>query len=431
MAADKLFNKNFVLLFQGQFVSQLGSFVYFVAIVFWIKHATDSATIVGLIAMLATIPGILLGPFGGTFADHFSRKKIIVIGDIINGLTISSIAALMFFSPESTELIITLLFIEAVINGTVKSVFNPAIAAAIPDIVPEKTIDTANGLLQSSMQIAMLIGQTIGGVLYQVLGAPLVMLIDGVTYLFSAASESFISIPQKRREASASWSAAFQKFKGDTWEGVRHVRGAEGLMGLFLVVALINFFTAPFAVLLPFFVEDTLGSTPAWFGYIIGGMAVGSIIGSIAAGALNVAPKNKGKVVIAALSLLAAGFVAFAYSSGPVVALLILAVAGLCSGIVGVLITSVIQLSTPTEIRGRVFGLLGTLSMGLAPISLGLAGVIADMLDRNIPLIYMASGLCLLALMPMLIMNKSFHSLMAFVGDQESANPVGASDELA
>jgi len=128
---------------------------------------------------------------------------------------------------------------------------------------------------------------------------------------------------------------------------------------------------------------------------------------------------------------LAAGFVAFAYSSGPVVALLILAVVGLCSGIVGVLITSVIQLSTPTEIRGRVFGLLGTLSMGLAPISLGLAGVIADMLDRNIPLIYMASGLCLLALMPMLIMNKSFHSLMAFVGDQESANPVGASDELA
>jgi len=420
MAADKLFNKNFVLLFQGQFVSQLGSFIYFVAIVFWIKHATDSATIVGLIAMLATIPGILLGPFGGTIADHFSRKKIIVIGDIVNGVTISSIAALMFFSPESTELIITLLFIEAVINGTVKSVFNPAIAAAIPDIVPEKTIDTANGLLQSSMQIAMLIGQTIGGVLYQVLGAPVVMLIDGVTYLFSAASESFISIPQKSREASDSWSTAFQKFKGDTWDGVRHVRGAEGLMGLFLVVALINFFTAPFAVLLPFFVEDTLGSTPAWFGYIIGGMAVGSIIGSIAAGALNVAPKNKGKVVIAALSLLAAGFVAFSYSSGPVVALLILAVAGLCSGIVGVLITSVIQLSTPTEIRGRVFGLLGTLSMGLAPISLGLAGIIADMLDRNIPLIYMVSGLCLLALMPMLIMNKSFHSLMAFVGEEVS-----------
>ena len=419
MTADKLLNKNFVLLFQGQFVSQLGSFVYFVAIVFWIKHATDSATIVGLIAMLATIPGILLGPFGGTFADHFSRKKIIVIGDIINGLTISSIATLMFFSPESSDLIITLLFIEAVINGTVMSVFRPAIAAAVPDIVPEKSVDAANGMLQSSMQIAMLLGQTIGGVVYQILGAPVVMLIDGVTYLFSALSESFITIPQKKREAEETWSAAFQKFKSDTWEGVRHVQGAEGLKELFLVIALINFFTAPFGVLLPFFVEDTLGSTPAWFGYIIGGMAVGSIIGSIAAGVLSIAPKDKGKVVIVALSLLAAGFVAFAYSSGPVVALFILAVVGVCSGIVGVLITSVIQLSTPTEIRGRVFGLLGTLSAGLTPISLGLAGVIADLLDRDIPLIYMVSGLCLLALMPMMIFSKSFHSLMAFVGEEE------------
>jgi len=419
MATDKLLNKNFVLLFQGQFVSQLGSHVYFIAIVFWIKHATDSATIVGLIAMLATIPGILLGPFGGTFADHFSRKKIILIGDIINGLTISSIAVLMFFVPEATDLIITLLFIEAVINGTVMSVFRPAITAAIPDIVPEKSIDTANGMLQSSMQIAMLIGQTIGGVVYQVLGAPVVMLIDGVTYLFSALSESFVSIPQKSREASESWGAALRKFKSDTWEGVRHVQGTDGLKGLFFVIALINFFTAPFGVLLPFFVEDTLGSTPAWFGYIIGGLAVGSIIGSIAAGVLNVAPKNKGKVVIAALSLLAAGFVAFAYSSGPAVALLILAAVGLCSGIVGVLITSVIQLSTPTEIRGRVFGLLGTLSAALMPISLGLAGVIADLLNRNIPLIFMASGLCLLALMPPLIISKSFHKFMAFVGEEE------------
>ena len=73
-------------------------------------------------------------------------------------------------------------------------------------------------------------------------------------------------------------------------------------------------------------------------------------------------------------------------------------------------------------IRGRVFGLLGTLSAGLMPLSLGLSGVVADLLDRNIPLIYIASGLCLLALMPPLIFNKSFHSLMAFVGEEEGAN---------
>jgi len=55
MQPDKLLNRNFVLLFQGQFVSQLGSFIYFVAIVFWIRHATDSATIVGLLALMSML----------------------------------------------------------------------------------------------------------------------------------------------------------------------------------------------------------------------------------------------------------------------------------------------------------------------------------------------------------------------------------------
>jgi MFS family permease len=420
MQPAKLLNKNFVLLYQGQLVSQIGSSVYLIAIIFWIKHATGSATIVGLLAMVATIPGILLGPFGGTFADQLSRKKIIVLGDVLNGVLISAIAVLMFFSPESSQLIITLLFIEAVINGTVMSVFRPAISAAMPDIVPEKQIDAANGMMQSSSQIAMLVGQTIGGVLYRVLGAPMVMLIDGVTYLFSAVSESFIAIPQKARDKSVTWAAAFQRFKVDTAEGFRHVYRSTGLKNMFLVIALINFFTAPFGVLLPFFVEDTLGSTPDWFGYIVGGLALGTIVGSVVAGPLNIAPVNKGKAVIAAITLLAVGFIAFAYSPTPVIALLILAFVGACSGLVGVLITSVIQLSTPSEIRGRVFGLLGTLSAGLAPISLGLAGVIADLVDHNIPIIYVVSGVCLILLMPLLMFSESFHELMAFVS---SADP--------
>jgi MFS family permease len=428
MQPARLLNKNFALLYQGQLVSQIGTSVYLIAIIFWIKHATGSATVVGLLAMVATIPGIFLGPFGGTFADAFSRKRTIVLGDVLNGLLISLIAGLMFLSPDSLSLIITLLFIAAVINGTVMSVFRPAISAAIPDIVPERQINTANGMMQSSFQVAMLIGQTIGGVLYRVLGAPLVMLIDGVTYLFSAISESFISIPHKARDKSVSWPAAFQRFKVDTLEGFRHVYRSTGLKNMFFVIALINFFTAPFGVLLPFFVEDTLGSTPDWFGYIVGGMALGTIVGSMSAGALNIAPANKGKAVVGAITLLAVGFVAFAYSPTPVVALPILAFVGACSGLVGVLVTSVIQLSTPSDIRGRVFGLLGTLSAGLAPISLGLAGVVADLVHHNIPIIYIVSGVCIIVLMPLLIFSDSFHELMAFVSSADSGTATSPAD---
>lgn len=414
MQPHKLLNKHFVLLFQGQLVSQIGSSVYLVALVFWVKHATDSATLIGLLAMVSTIPGILLGPFGGTIADHFSRKWIIVIGDILNGVFISSIAVVMFMLPDQTDLIITLMFIEAVIGGTIMAVFRPAISASIPDIVPGKKIDAANGMMQGSFQIAMLIGQAIGGFLFRVLGAPLVMLIDGVSYLFSALSESFITIPQKSAEKIESWREAYEKFKGDTIEGFRYVHRSKGLRSLFFVIALLNFFTAPFGILLPFFVEDTLQSTPDWYGYIVAGMAFGMIVGSILAGVLRVPPAHKGKAVVVSLVLLALGFVAFAYSGTPLVALLILCGVGVSSGVMNVLITGVMQLSTPSEIRGRVFGLLGTLSAGLVPVSLGLAGVIADLIDRNISLMYVVSGVCVVAVVPLLAFSRPFHQLLAF-----------------
>ena len=197
MQPTRLLNRHFALLFQGQLVSQIGSSVYFISLVFWVKHTTDSATLIGLLVMVATIPGVLFGPFGGTFADHYSRKRIIVIGDILNGVFISAIAIVMFMSPEETELVITLMFIEVAIGGTIMSVFRPAISASIPDIVPSKKIDAANGMMQGSSQIALLVGQAVGGYLFRVLGAPLIMLIDGATYLFSALSESFITIPQE------------------------------------------------------------------------------------------------------------------------------------------------------------------------------------------------------------------------------------------
>ncbi len=414
MTQKRLFNKDFVLLFQGQFVSQIGSSIYMIALLFWVKHATDSATLMGILAMTAMIPGVLLGPFGGTVADMVSRKMIVVVGDLINGVLIITIATIMYLSPDSIDLIITLLFIEAAVGGTVMAVFRPAISASIPDLVPAGQIEAANGMYQSSAQIALLIGQSVGGVLFRVLGAPLVMMIDGITYLFSALSESFITIPQNIRDREDSWGAAYARFKTETRAGVHYVWGMRGLTDLFLVVAVASFFTAPFGVLLPFFVEDTLGVQADWFGYIIAALALGSIVGSLLAGVVKPPPQHKGKFVIAALATQGACLGAFGYSGSPVNAMLILGFVGLVGGGMNVMLISVIQMSTPSEIRGRVFGLLATISAGLAPISLGLADVVADYLDRNIPLIYVFCGLGVIAVMPFLVFSKSFHQLMAF-----------------
>ena len=88
-----LLNKNFVLLWQGQLVSLFGVQAYNIAMMFWIKHQTGSATLMGLVMMVSQIPGVVLGPVSGVFVDRYSRWKIIVGSDLIRGFVTISLAA--------------------------------------------------------------------------------------------------------------------------------------------------------------------------------------------------------------------------------------------------------------------------------------------------------------------------------------------------
>ena len=119
---SRLMNKNFFLLWQGQFVSRLGSQAYMIAMMFWLKHATGSATLMGTLMMLSMLPMVLLGPFGGTFADLHSRKKIIVVSDLVFGVSVLSLAAVMFTMPEATGLIVVWLTVVSVVSGVVRNI---------------------------------------------------------------------------------------------------------------------------------------------------------------------------------------------------------------------------------------------------------------------------------------------------------------------
>ena len=388
----KLLNRNFVLLWQGQFVSQMGNQAFSIAMMFWIKHETGSATLMGLIMMVSQIPAVILGPIAGTFADRHSRKSIIILSDLVRGVTVLALAGLIFFEPGATDIILVALFVVSIIGSSMGAFFRPAIAAAIPDLVPTERVAAANSMNQSSMQASMLVGQSIGGVLFRLMGAPLLFLIDGVTYLISAVSEAFISIPQKPTKPSTGGSA-FQRFKEDTLEGLRYVWRRRGLRDLTLAAAFLNFFLVPIVVLLPFYIEDTLSASVDWYGFIIASLGLGALIGYVGAGTIKVTGRTRSWMMIGSLILMSLLFAALGLATTKLTALVLMFLTGILNGYININIATTMQLTTPSEIRGRVFGLLGTVSAGLTPISMGLSGVVADALDQNIPLIFMACGL--------------------------------------
>lgn len=412
-------NKNFFLLWQGQLVSQVGSQAFHIAVMFWIKHATGSATLMGLLMMVGMLPAVFLGPIGGTFADRYSRRKIIIFSDVLNGLAVLCLAGLVFSSWFAVGTTIVFIFVIMVFSSIVSSFFRPAISASIPDIVPEEKVAAANSMNQFSVQFSTFLGQGAGGVLFRVLGAPVLFLIDGITYLFSAASETFITIPQVFPKKVKGFGTLFHQFRVDTVEGFHYAWKQVGLRHLFIAAAILNFFGAPFIVLLPFYVEDFLKARPDWYGFLLAGFGVGSMIGYLAAGAFKLSGKVRSIIIIFALVLNSVGFALLGVILIPIVSLILMFLIGTLNGFININIITILQITTPTEMRGRVFGLLGTISAGLMPISMGLTGVVADITKQNIPLIYIACGGISALLSIVVSLSKEFRRFLAYEKKEE------------
>lgn len=409
----KLFNKNYLLLWQSQFISSLGTQAFSMAMILWIWNTTGSATMMGLLQMFASIPAIILGPIGGAFADRFSRRRIIILSDLFRSIAVLSTTALLFLIPENTNILLAAIFITAVFNTTVYSFFGPAISASIPELVPKDRVPGANSLTQFSQQFSLIVGQGLGGTLFRLLGAPLLFLIDGITFLYAAICESFVKIPQHIPDTSGSVREEFRKFRKDILYGFKYINGVPGLRTTVLISALLTFFTAPLVLLLPVFVDNFLKVPIDWYGFIVAAFGVGILIGSILAGTIRLPPATRGRVLVFILIVQAIGYGLFGLVRNPYLATGVGFVDGVFNGFFFVMFTSILQLSTPSDIRGRVFGILATLSGILTPVALGLAGVVADLIDKNIPVIYFTSGIIMTVIIVIVSFNADFRGYLS------------------
>lgn len=409
----RLWNKNYLLLWQGQFVSRVGNQFFEIALTLWVIQLTGSAALMGLLLMTASIPALVLAPIGGVFADRYSRRRTIILSDLLSGLVVLSLAALAYAMPGATPLLIGWLFVTAISLSVISSFFGPAIAAAIPDLVPNDRLSNAYSLGQLSMQVSVFIGQGIGATLFRILGAPTLFLFNGLSFLFSAGSETFIRIPQRTPERVATWRERFGTFRADLISGFRYIWSKPGLKSLVLITALGNFFTAPILLLFPFYVRDYLKAPIDWYGWLLAAFGVGSLIGYLLVSLMVLSGSRRMVTLLAVMMIDTVAYAALLLAPNPPVALVIALFGGMTSAFVMVHITALIQLSTPTEFRGRVGSLLTTLTGSVTPIAFGLSGIVADLTKRNIPLIYLTCAAIILGLQLSAAANRH---IRAFLG---------------
>ena len=391
---DRLWNRNFLLLWQGQLVSTLGDAVYRIALGFWILAATGSTALMGAVMATTMVPRVLLSPLAGTLADRADRKWLLVLSDAGAGLCVLLLGAAALYDAIEVWMV----FVTAAVLGCCSALFDPAAMSTIADLVPKRKLTQANSAFAMLATGAAIAGNAVGGFLYQALGAALLFVINGASFLVSASSELLLRVPPVAGRTEQ------RPLLRDLRDGLRFVWAHGALRVVYLVTAAVNVFsTAVFVLLLPLF-HQAPDLDPAGFGLLMASLSAGAFGGFLATSVWPIKPHRRFAVVVALGLVHASCFGVIPWLPSIVVMLPVMGLAGCAMSVQGTVVTTALQLAVPGAMRGKAFGLRATLMLSLGAVATAAGGTLAEHWSPAVLItaasIGMATGALTLSLAP-------------------------------
>ncbi len=386
-------NRNFFLLWSGGLISMIGSWMLLAALPFYIYEVTGSALATSGLLMAYLAPGALLGSVAGVFVDRWDRKRVLLIGNLIQ----AAIIPLLLLVEANGW--IWLIYVVAFFESTVNQFLGPAENALLPTLVDEKHLVSANSLNALNDNLARIVGAALGGILLGTVGFSNVVIFDALSFLLAAVFISFVVAPAARSRTAelvangSRWLQVWREWIG----GLRLVAEDNILRNLFIVIGIALFGDAILSALLAVFAQDVAGFSAADYGWLLTARGIGGIFGGIVIA--QVGPRLSNSLMITG-GLILSGLGVLAMVTFPtltvVVALMILAGPALMAWIISM--QTVLQQATDDSFRGRVFGAYGTTSTILMFVGSGLAGILADSLGSSVlmgsaAVIYVIAGL--------------------------------------
>lgn len=343
-------NRSLALLFGGQAVSAIGDWLYITVLVVYAYTLTGSAAVAGLLTFTRLLPYALFLPLSGVLADRFDRKRLMIVADL--GRAACMLGLLAVHSRETVWIAFPLVFVSTCLF----SLFRPALSATLPAVAGgDERLVQANALMAQISGLSLLLGPGLGGLLLLAGLERGAFVINGATYLVSAATLLRLRIPA--REAAERIPAA--RWAAETLTGFRVLWRDGGLEAVTLTTAAGSWFNGAVWTLMVVLAERSWGLGAHDAGFLSGAVGVGGLLsGFLVGGFVNRFRLGNGYVIamaatsalIALVGLSPAGFVAAG----------ILAAYGLCDVLNEVMGSTVVQRGTPDELLGRVFGALET-----------------------------------------------------------------------
>jgi MFS family permease len=347
--------RDFRLFWTGLLVSNTGTWMQMTATNWLLYQLTGSPALLGLNGVFRAVPAIGLGLISGTFADRYDRRKLMIATEIASGVLALALAVL----DHSGQIEAWHIYAFTFLNASVGSFDGPARQALFPNLVPRSALPNAVALNSLLWKGSALIGPFLAGIAISWMGTA------GAFYA-NAASYVVVVCAILLMRVSSKGSSKRRTLLSESNEGFSYIVSRPVVLGIMVMEAMASVFGLNHTML-TIFASDILRVGAHGFGLLQSARGLGAVIGSgiyIAVGHRS----HQGQILFVSAILYGAAFALFGISPSFLLSLSLMTVVGATDTIWGASRGTILQMSTPDSLRGRVMGVFQLSNRGLHPL---------------------------------------------------------------
>lgn len=364
--------KNKLIYFPGIFISLLGSVLFSFATGMYLLDVTHQGTSYAFNIILYTIPVVVLSPIFGIFVDHYSKKKLIILGDLFNALLMFGIFYMWNFVDN-----ITLIYVGSLFTSIFSLLVYIGFESGKSQIFEKNWLVKANSLTSIIASCSRVAGPFLGGLVYAFIDIRTFVLFNGISFLFSMITEIFLTIQEVK---------AKKKEKVSLTKGFKYIMLDKKLKKYVVLLVILNFsFPMAIVVPIPYLITNYFEFGSKVLGGIESVFSIGLIVGAMMMGKFNF------KLTSKLIKVLFIGYIGvnilflipIFIDLEQIVTTLIYSIGMFLTGgliaLVDIPLFTYFQKELPDNIRGQVIGLFIGMVKIIMPITLLLSGKIIDM----------------------------------------------------
>jgi MFS family permease len=378
-------DRNFLLLFAGQGISRLGDGLYTAAVAWLVWSLTHQPRAVALVTVAAYAPTFLATLIGASYADRYDRRRLMIATDLVRAAVVALAPLLLALGLLN----LTLLVAAAALLSLIGAPFAPARNAIVPQIAPAERLVEANGLLQVAFRAAFFVGPLLLAPLLAVASLELVLALDVLTYLASAAT---LAALRARPVAHAEQSIGL---RADLAAGLAALRAEPDVLiviatFILALLAASGFLTVGVVAL----VGECLAGNGGDYGLLLGIAGVAEVLGALALARLSL--PNLAHTAVLAWALLGAFRFPLGLAETPLIAAVLLAMTGFASALTDIPLIALVQQRMPARHLAKALGLWEAGIAGALAVAPFVAAATIDQV--GVRSAFMLSGAALIAL---------------------------------